>query len=362
MKKEELKKRINEDVRMQGNEGAIALAPILDEIVDKMPDDDGNKTDFVLHANLKTREDNDRLYYDFIEQNEYINTILASAELDITKISISVIWNGALIKITQLVYSNNRLEGLAQDQAYSYSIKLADIKDTTSTFVVFFENTSIAYSSRAVIDLGKAYICKNYDGRFRRFIFKYTDITELELGLEEMPFTLFEYAKVSNNGDFSQFYMNSQARMIVPKILSNASDNVFRQSFRAAKAEVIDFKNHVYVKNLMQAFATCKNLKYIIGTIELDSDAELEQAFQGCSNLLYFNMSGLNKDLYIGDSPKLLPETMQYLIDSSSQPTKSESFTITVHNDVLGKINNDNNWLSVKNSLTKKTYIKIISK
>lgn len=357
MEKEELKKRINEDVRMQGNEGAIALAPILDEIVDKtLGDGDGN--DFVLHA-INAQSADNAIHYEISDSDADIKKILDKAREDFTKIKISVKYYDEVLIFTEFEQSGDSLQGKLQGENYFYTLFLSEDMHANQMVAHYVDNT-ISFSSNVIIQLGT--MLSNFIGYSRQFRFTYVNLLTYYLDLDDMPLVLFEYAKISNNGNYSNFYRNSKSKMIIPQILYGATEYDFSYSFVNTNAEIIDFKRDITCAKIISAFSTSRKLKYIMGTINLTSDAQVDNAFQGCNELLYFNISGLNKNLYLGESSKLLPETMLYLIDTSVQPTDVESFTITVHKDVLNNINNDSNWSSVKNALAEKTYIKIVGK
>lgn len=83
-----------------------------------------------------------------------------------------------------------------------------------------------------------------------------------------------------------------------------------------------------------RAFANCKQLKEIVGTMVFEQGA-CDYTFAGCSNLQNIRIKYARYDIVLPDSPLLTLESFQYLVENA---TNTSAITVTVHADVYAKL------------------------
>lgn len=85
-------------------------------------------------------------------------------------------------------------------------------------------------------------------------------------------------------------------------------------------------------------FIGCTNLIEILGVIDMSSGSNCTDMFKNCPKLEEVNLKGLKTSISFSDSPLLMLQSVQYMVNNASLTT---AITITVHPNVYAKITGD---------------------
>ena len=332
---EEMKAYIANMVKSQGSQGAIAIAPLLYAMADKMfADPETGVVPIVVSIAEVGNKEGTATRYDITTDQQTINEYIDNVTEEKAKARLFIQDGDALIGFTYLEINGTTITGQSIAPDGSYKLYLS--KETgTSYFEHDDEVKSIA------------------------------SVTEAEItGYNEMFGATYDPVnKVSNDADYTAMWAYAIAEYICcpPWFEGFAGFKLHSAFYKAEKTIFIDLNAvELSVVTLASAFYGCSRLEQITGILKIASNVPLTDAFKGCAVLHTVKLSGLSSNIDLSDCAQLSVETIEHLIENSIQPG-SGTITITVHPDVNNNINNNSSWGNVRALLQEKTYITIQS-
>lgn len=152
---------------------------------------------------------------------------------------------------------------------------------------------------------------------------------------------MLEYYSPTKQTDLSYKYIGCPCRTLFT-IYPRQGAFSMSQAFQWSALAVIRFEMY-YVYNVQPnaanyAFHDAKNLKRILGIMDVSNTTYLTTAFMGCSALEEVSLLYLKSDINFGNSPKLSYYSLSYMILNAAN---TKAITITVHPDVYAKLTGD---------------------
>lgn len=145
--------------------------------------------------------------------------------------------------------------------------------------------------------------------------------------------------------DRTAIYENSGMRTNFPMIVIGGyryvpSHAMFTGCSKLEVAAVPVENGLYYPSEISYAFRDCAKLKQILGILRLDTLTykRLSAMFSGCVALEKVFLRGLSSDLSLADSPLISLDSLQNMV---SQSSATSPITITVHEDVYAKIQDE---------------------
>lgn len=359
---EEMKAYIANMVKSQGSQGAIAIAPLLYAMADKMfADPETGVVPIVVSIAEVGNKEGTATRYDITTDQQTINEYIDNVTEEKAKARLFIQDGDALIGFTYLEINGTTITGQSIAPDGSYKLYLS--KETgTSYFEHDDEVKSIASVTEAEITGYNEMFGATYDPVNNQFTVQIGTVsTQLTPG--QMMLTTEEYNKVSNDADYTAMWAYAIAEYICcpPWFEGFAGFKLHSAFYKAEKTIFIDLNAvELSVLTLASAFYGCSRLEQITGILKIASNVPLTDAFKGCAVLHTVKLSGLSSNIDLSDCAQLSVETIEHLIENSIQPG-SGTITITVHPDVNNNINNNSSWGNVRALLQEKTYITIQS-
>lgn len=170
-----------------------------------------------------------------------------------------------------------------------------------------------------------------------------TDITE-----EQMRVIYNSYI-INLPNDATAFFSNFKGRTNIPFNINSGgwiSSMVTIYMCANALAEVFSVGSsasnaYCFMINAVSMFYNCRNLREIIGYLNLNSIfnvANVNNIFKNCVELRKVNINKLRVDISFADSAFISLESLQYLITNAAN---TSPITVTVHADVYNKIQDE---------------------
>lgn len=360
MTQQEMIEYIATAVQRQGTQGAIALAPLLSAIVDKIfSDPETGVSPIVVNISEKGTAAGTATTYEITTEQEVINGYIDSVSEEKAKARLFVQDGDVLISFNFLEINGETITGHATASDGIYKLFLS--KTAGQSYFLHDEETKgIAAVTEAEIDGYKALFNANYDSTVNRFSVTIGTVS-ISLSPAQMLLTTEEYNKHCNDGDCTAMWAYSVAEYICcPKWFEGFTAFKLHSAFyKSDKAIFIDLNtDSLNVATLASAFNGCPRLEQITGIMKVTSATPLTDVFKGCETLHSFKISGLSSNIDLSYCKSLTFETIEYLFENSVQPANG-TITVTVHADVLNNINNNSTWADVRTLLETKTYINV---
>lgn len=141
------------------------------------------------------------------------------------------------------------------------------------------------------------------------------------------------------------------------KVISSAEITeglVFSTTFNSSSIEELDLTEFPrLIKSILSGFINCKNIKRILGELDLTNCTLNGYEFYNCEALeeLYIKEGTLSKSLALAQSSKLNDNSRQSIVDGFADMTGQTSPSLTVHSTVYEKMvaNGQDALLTAKN-------------
>lgn len=360
MTQQQMKDYITNMVKSQGSQGAIAIAPLLSAMVDKIfADPETGVAPIVVNISPEGNKVGTVTTYEITTQQSQINEYIAAVTEEKAKTRIFVQDGDALIGFSYIEVNGTTITGYSIAPDGEYKIFLSENPDS-SYFSHDDETKSIAAVTEGEISGYKALFGAVYDASTNKFGVQIGTVSA-QLMPGQMMLTTEEYNKHSNDGDYTAMWAYSKAEYICcpPWFEGFAGFKLHSAFYKAEKTIFIDLNTvELPVATLANAFYGCSRLEQITGILKIGSNVPVTDAFKGCAVLHTVKLSGLSSNIDLSDCAQLSVETIEHLIENSVQPG-SGTITITVHPDVNNNINNNSGWADIRALLQEKTYITI---
>lgn len=359
MTQQQMKDYITNMVKSQGSQGAIAIAPLLSAMVDKIfADPETGVAPIVVNISPEGNKVGTVTTYEITTQQSQINEYIAAVTEEKAKTRIFVQDGDVLIGFSYIEVNGTTITGYSIAPDGEYKIFLSE-NPGSSYFSHDDETKSIAAVTEGEISGYKALFGAVYDASTNKFGVQIGTVSA-QLMPGQMMLTTEEYNKHSNDGDYTAMWAYSKAEYICcPSWFEGfAAFKLHSAFYNANKTIFIDLNTvELSVATLVNAFYGCSRLEQITGIIKVSGAIPNSGVFKGCTVLHTFKLKGLSSDIDLSDCKNLSFETVEYLIENSVNP--SGKITIKVHPDVNNHINNDSTWADVRTLLQQKTYITI---
>lgn len=139
------------------------------------------------------------------------------------------------------------------------------------------------------------------------------------------------------NNATNRLFGGVKVRTLIPpftgnswEVVHNLCPNSEIETIRLSHTDTIIPYNTPY-----NTFGACKKLRKVLTVINYLKSPSM---FKGCVSLEYVRLA-INGDLYLGDSPKLSLDSIQYMVEHSLNA--DTVVTVTVHPDVYAKLTGD---------------------
>lgn len=360
MTKEKMMEYAHEIVHKQGTQGAIALAPLLNAIIDKLfADPATGVAPIVVNIEGDGNKQGTTTRYEVTTEQAIIDTYIAEVNEEKASARLFVQDGDVLIAFSYLEITEDTISGSAPAPDGTYKLILSNTPGA-SYFEHDDEVKSIAPVTEAEIDGYAAMFGAQYDPVSNTFGLQIGTV-HINLNPGQMMLTTEEYNKMSNDADYTAMWAYAIAEYIccAPWFEGFAGFKLHSAFYKAEKTIFIDLNRvELPVTTLASAFFGCSRLEQITGTLVVTSATQLTDAFKGCNVLHTVKLSGLASNLDISDCAQLSADSMAFMVEHSTQPGAG-SFAITVHPAVKNNIDNNSAWGTVRAVLEEKTYITI---
>lgn len=357
-----MKEYISTAVQRQGSQGAIALAPLLSAMVDKMfADPETGVSPIVIEIADKGVKVGTLTTYEIKTGQETINGYIEDAKEEKAKARLFVQDGDALINFNYLEINGDTITGHAVATDGIYKLFLSKTAGM-SYFSHDDETKGVASVTEAEVGGYKALFGADYDAANNKFLVNIGTVS-VPLTPAQMMLTTEEYNKHCNDGDCTAMWAYSVAEYICcPRWFEGFTAFKLHSAFyKSDKAIFIDLNtDSLNVATYVNAFNGCSRLEQITGVIKVNGAIPSTDAFKGCAILHSFKLNGLSSSLDLSDCKALSFETIDYLIDNAVKPS-SGKITVTVHADVLNNINNNTSWADVKTKIESTGWIEFVA-
>lgn len=133
---------------------------------------------------------------------------------------------------------------------------------------------------------------------------------------------------------------------------SNLEEVIFINS----GGSIAPYRNGIF--NAKQAFLRCGKLHTVKGLV-LTHESAIEGAFLGCAKLANLEITGLNRDLSLPNSPSLTPESLSFIIEQRYEAGKfdfqnqpASDFTLTLHPTAYARVTDELFALAAEKQIT----------
>ena len=383
MNKEQMKEYIRKNVKKQGTMGALALAPLLSDMVDQIfagggggdsgtvgggDDGDGDEEQpqkpvasanppvIIAIAGDGTKEGTKTTYQVSTGQAQITEAI---AKLSEKKAEIGLfVEDGDLIIGFQYI-ENDGDTVTAVSSAPDGAYKLYLSKEAGKSYFEHDEATkAIASVTESEIEAYKEVFGAVYDPVKNKFDVQIGTVhTQLTPG--QMMLTNEEYNKVSTNGDYTAMWANSKAEYIccAPFFFGFMSLKLHSSFFESKNVVFIDLnKDELSVSDLTNAFYGCERLEQITGVLDVGKASFNDSVFYDCKVLHSVKIQSASGKLDFHSCDQISPESIEFAIRYSNP---GKNLVIVVSENVKNKIDNEVLWSKVRESLTMYTNVTI---
>lgn len=353
---------ITDNVLKQGDKGAMNVAPLLYAMVDKMFSDPATGVSpVVVNIGDVGTVDGTKTTYEIITPHAMLSSYIEQLNESNTAARLFVYDGGTLIGFPYLEMSGNEITGVTTTNDGFYYLHLSNVEGQ-SYFYHDDEPIIISRVTQGEIEGYKELFGAEYSQDEN--VFKViVGTTSIGLTPGEMMLVAEEYNKSSNDADYTAMWAYSKAKYICcpPWFEGFVAFKLHSAFFRSTNLIYVDMGTpELTVATLASTFSGCSRLEQITGILKIASNVPLTDAFKGCGVLHSVKIKGLSSNIDLSDCAQLSMETIEYMIENSTQPGAT-SIVITLHADVINNIHNNSGWADVRALLAEKTYITIQS-
>lgn len=222
-----------------------------------------------------------------------------------------------------------------------------DFKEITEQEKVALENSDSEWTEppKSFVEQWNA-VCGTY-GRYNpdTGFFELNDIADLsyEEALTVLPLQILALNTLPSNYNFYGY----EFRTIVIHVNRDiGKHSVVRFLGNNNKLESVMFTAALGATNINHAFMNCRNLKTIIGNIDIGECSNTQMvvnAFYECGKLEEVRIDRLRVDISFQYSPNLSYDSFRHMVENRLSGSLQQPFSITVHPDVYAKLTDPEN-------------------
>lgn len=149
--------------------------------------------------------------------------------------------------------------------------------------------------------------------------------------------------KSDENANMNATFNNTNLRSVKIYIPSDIIVDCWGLFLLCKNLEYVEFTNGIKSKNVAHMFNTVTNIKKILGEIDVSLCTVLNTMFSGDIYLeeVYFVKNTIKLNISFANSPLLIDQSIQSIIDGLADLTDSDAQTITFHADVKAKLTDE---------------------